>query len=84
MKDGTSKIIEIKGDNKLDDRVVQRKKEAALALTVNSNIIYRMIPGSIAEEHSIVLPESEKIHKYPEGIPINFGLGFAAESPADS
>ena len=82
MKDGTYQIIEIKGDNKLEDNVVQRKKEAALALTTNSNMIYRMIPGSFASMSGIVDPDFDRnilpyeYHKTES----DFGLDIAADS----
>ena len=46
MKDGTYQLIEVKGDNKIDDVVVQAKKEAALEMAVASGIKYEMYAGS--------------------------------------
>lgn len=40
MKDGTYQLIEVKGDNKIDDVVVQAKKEAALEMAAASGIKY--------------------------------------------
>jgi type III restriction enzyme len=82
MKDGSCQIIEVKGDDKLNDRVVQAKKEAALALTANSETIYRMIAGSLVKRHDIVDPNFDKRNKqfqYPE-TENGFGMGLAADS----
>ena len=46
MKDGTYQLIEVKGDNKIDDVVVQAKKEAALEMAAASEIKYEMYAGS--------------------------------------
>jgi len=82
MKDGSYQIIEVKGDNKLDDSIVQAKKEAALALTVNSEVIYRMIAGSLTGTPGIVDPNFDKnVNQflYPE-TQSDFGEGLAADS----
>jgi hypothetical protein len=47
MKDNTIRIIEVKGDNKLDDPVVKAKQAAAVELASESNNIeYFMLPGN--------------------------------------
>ena len=46
MKDGTYQLIEVKGDNKIDDVVVQAKKEAALEMAAASGIKYEMYAGN--------------------------------------
>ena len=46
MEDGSYQIIEVKGDNKIDDIVVQAKKEAADELAVASGMEYIMYAGS--------------------------------------
>ena len=79
MKDGSYQIIEIKGDNKLDDRVVQAKKLAALALTTGSNMIYRMIAGSDVSNPGIVDPNYDNIVQYPI-TPDDYGMGMVADS----
>ena len=43
MKDGTYQLIEVKGDNKIDDVVVQAKKEAALEMAAASGIKYETV-----------------------------------------
>ena len=46
MTDGTYQLIEIKGDNKIDDAVVKAKRAAAEEMAVASGINYLMYPGS--------------------------------------
>ena len=46
MSDGTYQLIEVKGDNKIDDIVVRAKAEAADELAVASGIEYKMYAGS--------------------------------------
>ena len=75
MKDGTIQIIEVKGDDKLDDSIVEAKKEAALALATDSDMVYRMLAGSEIMKTNIV----DKIITYPE-TPEGFGMGIAADS----
>jgi len=47
MKDGTYQLIEVKGDNKIDDVVVQAKKAAAQEMAIASGIKYEMYAGSV-------------------------------------
>ena len=47
-KDGSYVIVEVKGDNKIDDPVVQAKKEFAEHIAVASGMTYHMIKGSEA------------------------------------
>lgn len=57
MKDGTYQLIEVKGDNKIDDVVVQAKKEAALEMAAASGIKYEMYAGStIMKTHILEEP----------------------------
>ena len=61
MKDGTYQLIEVKGDNKIDDVVVQAKKEAALEMAAASGIKYEMYAGStIMKTH---IPEDLPVHQ---------------------
>lgn len=46
MKDGTYQIIEVKGDDKIDDVVVKAKAEAATEVAAASNIKYIMYAGN--------------------------------------
>ncbi len=49
-KDGTYVIVEVKGDNKIDDAVVQAKERYATQLATSSGFTYRMIAGSQASQ----------------------------------
>lgn len=49
-EDGSYVIIEVKGDNKLDDAVVLAKKEYAKQIASASNMEYIMVPGSQATQ----------------------------------
>ena len=46
MEDGSYQLIEVKGDNKIDDIVVKAKADAARELAVESNMEYIMYAGS--------------------------------------
>ncbi len=46
FEDGTFEIIEVKGDDKIDDEVVQAKAYAALELAESSNMSYSMLKAS--------------------------------------
>ena len=46
LNDGTIRIIEVKGDNKIDDRVVQAKAFAAMEMATESKMEYQMIPST--------------------------------------
>lgn len=46
FKDGTYEIIEVKGDNKVDDDIVNAKKEAALEIATESNMKYTIYKSS--------------------------------------
>ncbi|SKC86977.1 TnsA endonuclease N-terminal domain-containing protein [Maledivibacter halophilus] len=46
LDDGSYEIIEVKGDNKIDDEVVIAKKRAADEIAAESNMIYKMYPSS--------------------------------------
>jgi type III restriction enzyme len=47
LEDGSYEIIEIKGDNKIDDSIVQAKAEYASQLASSSNMVYKLIPSSL-------------------------------------
>lgn len=49
-KDGSYVIVEVKGDNKVDDSVVQAKDSYARQLAASSGFTYQMIPGTKAKE----------------------------------
>ena len=46
MIDGSYQLIEVKGDNKIDDAVVKAKKTAAEEMAIASGIEYIMYAGS--------------------------------------
>ncbi|MFS0765676.1 TnsA endonuclease N-terminal domain-containing protein [Peribacillus sp. 1P06PB] len=51
--DGRILIIEVKGDNKIDDPIVKAKEKAAREIATASDMIYRLIPGSqVMKGHS--------------------------------
>jgi len=87
MKDGSYQIIEVKGDNKIDDETVIAKKVAAQGLATGSNMIYRLIAGSDANNPDIVNPNFEsKIIKFPftySETPDGYGMGAAADNDTD-
>lgn len=47
-KDGSYLIVEIKGENKLDDPIVQAKKQYASQIACENSMTYEMIPGKMA------------------------------------
>lgn len=47
-EDGTYVIVEVKGDNKIEDPIVQAKKEFAEQIAAASNMSYQIIKGSDA------------------------------------
>ncbi len=51
-EDGTYVIVEVKGDNMINDPVVQAKKEFAQQIATASGMEYEIIKGSDAEAHS--------------------------------
>lgn len=50
-EDGTFVIVEVKGDNMIDDPVVQAKKEYTRQMAVASGMEYEIIKGTVAESH---------------------------------
>jgi hypothetical protein len=48
-KDGSYTIVEVKGDNMVDDAVVKAKENYATQLATGSGFTYRMIPGTEAK-----------------------------------
>jgi type III restriction enzyme len=48
MKDGTYMILEVKGDNMIDDEIVNAKSEYATQLANANNMTYKIIKGSDA------------------------------------
>ncbi len=48
MNDGSYVIVEVKGDNMVDDEVVKAKADYASQLAIASHMTYKMIKGSAA------------------------------------
>ena len=46
MSDGSYQLIEVKGDDKIDDDIVKAKAEAATTMATHSGVEYRMYAGS--------------------------------------
>lgn len=47
MTDGSYELIEVKGDDKIEDSVVIAKAEAAREMAVASGVEYKMYAGSV-------------------------------------
>lgn len=54
MDDGSFQLIEVKGDNKIDDRVVKAKASAAGEMAVESGIEYKIYAGSVIMSTNII------------------------------
>lgn len=54
LDDDTYQIMEVKGDNKLEDEIVIAKQEAAQQMAVTSNMQYVMLPGSKIMKETII------------------------------
>lgn len=54
MSDGTYQLIEVKGDNMIDDAVVKAKAEEASRIASESGIEYRMYPGSVLMKEKVL------------------------------
>ncbi|MCD7804980.1 MAG: DEAD/DEAH box helicase family protein [Oscillospiraceae bacterium] len=54
MDDGSYQLIEVKGDNMIDDAVVLAKKEAAEEMATASNISYLMYAGSTLMKSNVL------------------------------
>lgn len=66
MADGSYQLIEVKGDNKIDDVVVKAKQAAAEELAVASGVKYIMYAGSTITKTHILedsLPEQDDLFK---------------------
>ncbi len=62
MVDGSYELIEVKGDNKIDDSVVKAKQTAAEEMAVASGIRYIMYPGSVIM-NSHILDDQSPYHQ---------------------
>jgi hypothetical protein len=59
LDDNTWEIIEVKGDNMIDNIVVQAKKAAAQEMAHESNIDYKMYRGNFILKHDILMEEDK-------------------------
>ena len=64
MEDGSYQLIEVKGDNKIDDTVVRAKKEAAEEMAVASGIRYIMYAGSVLMKTNVLDGDGETFSQY--------------------
>lgn len=76
MDDDSYEIIEVKGDNMLDDAVVKAKAEAAEEIAVESSMVYKMYAGSKVMKTEVL----EKKNKLTYDIDPNYGLLSVADS----
>ena len=76
MDDDSYEIIEVKGDNMLDDAVVKAKAEAAEEIAVESSMAYKMYAGSKIMKTEVL----EKKNKLTYDIDPNYGLLSVADS----
>ena len=64
MEDGSYSLIEVKGDNKIDDEVVKAKKAAAEEMAIASGIRYMMYAGSLLMKTNVLdHPESADVEQ---------------------
>lgn len=54
FENGDYEIIEVKGDNKIDDAVVNAKKEAAEEVATESKMKYTIYPSSVIMNHNVL------------------------------
>lgn len=54
MNDGSYQLIEVKGDNMIDDEVVKAKAEAAEEMSVASGMKYVMYAGSVLMKQNVL------------------------------
>ena len=54
MADGSYQLIEVKGDNKMDDLTVEAKKQAANEMAIASGGEYKMYAGSVVMKTHIL------------------------------
>lgn len=76
MTDGSYQIIEVKGDNKIEDAVVKAKAAAAEELAVESSMEYKMYAGSEIMESYILDKKKDVEYKIDE----EYGLLKVADS----
>lgn len=78
MADGSYQLIEVKGDNKIDDTIVKAKQAAAEEMAVASGMKYLMYAGSkIINTH--ILEDDEQLGMYDGSAVREYGLDYAAD-----
>ena len=77
MTDGSYQLIEVKGDNKIDDTVVKTKKAAAEEMAVASGVKYLMYASSQVMPHSYFRRGCSNYAKY--ALLISKGLSILTE-----
>ena len=60
MKDGSLQLIEVKGDNMIDDAVVRAKANAAEEMAAASGVDYKMYAGSTLMKSNVLSPEEQR------------------------
>lgn len=75
MEDGSYQLIEVKGDNMIDDSVVKAKAEAAEEMSIASGIRYKMYAGSMLMKQNVL----DQPYKYSE---YEMPVSMVAEDPA--
>ena len=68
MEDGTYQLIEVKGDNMIDDAVVRAKKAAAEEMSVASGMRYLMYAGSLLMKTNVLEGSDFYQHSYTADI----------------
>ncbi|ACJ33551.1 DEAD/DEAH box helicase family protein [Anoxybacillus flavithermus] len=65
-KDGTWLIVEVKGDNKIDDPLVEAKRLAAIEMAGASQMDYHIVKGTDVERHHypFITKDSDATYKY--------------------
>lgn len=61
MNDGTWRLIEVKGDNKIDDQVVRAKAEAAQEMAEASDVSYIIYRSTELEKNNVLNPKEKLI-----------------------
>lgn len=64
MEDGSYQLIEVKGDDKIDDTVVKAKAEAAHEMALASGVEYKMYAGSVIMK-SHILESASGVEQQP-------------------
>lgn len=59
MSDGTYQLIEVKGDNMIDDIVVKAKKSAAEEIAAESKMEYIIYKGSTLMDNNVLSETSD-------------------------